>query len=103
MFGRGYICQSIVEELEIEEKTFFDLQVFILNSRDQIREAESRELDAEEHLNVRKSTRSGKGSKQDAFDCFLYDEYDDQLTRNTQKMLAHLQTSERLFAVGCFV
>ena len=50
---------------------------FILNSRDQIREAKSRELDAEEQLNVRKSTRSRKGRKQDAFDCFLYDEYDD--------------------------
>ena len=25
------------------------------------------------------------------------------LTRNTQKKLAHLQTSDRLFAVGCFV
>ena len=65
-----------VEELEIEEETFFDQQAFILNSRDQIREAESRELDAEEQLNVRKPTRSKKGRKQDAFDCFLYDEYD---------------------------
>ena len=65
-----------VEESEIEEETFFDQQTFILNSRDQIREAESRELDAGEQLNIRKSTSSRKGRKQDAFDCFLYDEYD---------------------------
>ena len=63
----------------------FDQQAFILNSRDQIRKAESRELDAEEQLHVRKSTRSRKGRKQDAFDCFLYDEYD-ELTRNTKKV-----------------
>ena len=56
----------VAEELEIEEETFFDQQAYILNSRDQIREAESRELDAEEQLNVRKSTRSRKGRKQDA-------------------------------------
>ena len=68
---------SVAEELEIKEETFFDQQAFILNSRDQIREAESRGLDAEEQLNVRKSTRSRKGKKQDAFDCFLYDEYVD--------------------------
>ena len=67
----------VVGELEIEEETFFDQQSFILNLRDEIRQAESMELDAEEQLNVRKSTRSRKGREQDAFDCFLYDEYDD--------------------------
>ena len=67
----------VVEKLEIEEETFFDQQAFILNSRDQMREAESRELDEEEQLNVRKLTRSRKGRKQDAFDYFLYDEHDD--------------------------
>ena len=72
MFGRKYICQSS-RGLEIEEETFFDPQAFILNSRDQIREVESGELDAEEQLNVGKSTRSREGRKQDAFDCFLYD------------------------------
>ena len=56
------------EELEIEEETF---QTFILNSRDQITEVES----TEEQPNVRRSTRSRKGRKQDAFDCFLYDDY----------------------------
>ena len=59
------------EELEIEEETFYDLQAFILNSRDQIIEVESRELDAEEQPNFRISTRSRKGRKQDAFDCFI--------------------------------
>ena len=93
----------VVEELEIEEQTFFDQQAFILNSQDQIREAESSEPDAEEQLHVRKSTRSRKGRKQDAFDCFLCDEHGDQLTRNTKRKLAHLQTSERLFSAGCFV
>ena len=63
----------VVEELEIEEETFFDQQAFILNSRDQIREAESMELDAEEQLNAIKLTRSRNGRKQDTFDCFLYD------------------------------
>ena len=33
-----------VVELEIEEETFFDQLAFILNSRDQIREAESMSL-----------------------------------------------------------
>ena len=58
------------EELEIEEKTFYDLQTFILNSQDQITEVESRQLDAEEQSNVRRSIRSRKGRKEDAFDCF---------------------------------
>ena len=67
------------EELEIEEETFYDLQAIILNSQDQITEVESKELDAEEQPNVRRSTCSKKGRKQDAFDCFLYDDYDDMM------------------------
>ena len=46
------------KELEIEEETFYDLQAFTLNLRDQVTEVESRELDAEEQPNVRRSTRS---------------------------------------------
>ena len=87
----------VTDDLEIEEETFFDQQAFILNSRDQIRQAESWELDAEEQLHVRKSTRSRKGRKQDAFDCFLYDEYDHQLTRNTKKV--RFQKNYLLWAV----
>ena len=47
-----------------------------LDSRDQITEAEAMELDTEEQSNVRRSTRSRKGRKQNAFDCCLYDDYD---------------------------
>ena len=49
---------TIKEELDIEDETFYDLQAFTLNSRDQITEVESRELDLEEQTNVRRSTRS---------------------------------------------
>ena len=42
----------------MEEETFYDLQAFVLNSRDQITKVESRELDLEEQPNVRRSTRS---------------------------------------------
>ena len=68
---------TLEEELEIEEEIFYDLQAFILNSQDQITEVESKELDAEEQPNVRRSTRSKKGRKQDVFVCFLYYDYDD--------------------------
>ena len=38
------------EELEIKKGTIYDLQAFIRNSRDQITEVESRQLDAEDQL-----------------------------------------------------
>ena len=63
--------------LEIEEETFYDLQAFFKSSLDQITEVESREHDTEEQLNVRRSTRSREGGKQDIFDCFLCNDYDD--------------------------
>ena len=53
------------------------MQALILNSRDQTTEVESREPNAEEQPNVSRSARSRMGRKQDAFDCFLYDDYDD--------------------------
>ena len=77
-------------------------QAFILNSRDQITEVESRELDPEKQLNVRRSTRSRKRREQDAFDCFLDDDCDDYLTRNTKQSWHIYQTLERLFNCRLF-
>ena len=54
MFGREYICQSC-GGIRNRRRNIFDLQAFILNSPDQIREVESREIYAEEQLNVRKT------------------------------------------------
>ena len=67
------------EELEIEEGKFYDRHTFLLNSnsQDQTTEVASRQLDAEEQPNVRRSIPSRKGRKQNAFDCFLHDDYDD--------------------------
>ena len=73
------------------------LQAFTGNPQDQITEVESRELDAEEQQNVRRSARSRKGRKQDTLDCFPDDDYDDQLTRNTRQSWHIYYTSKRLF------
>ena len=85
------------EELEIEKETFYDLPAFFLNLRDQITKGESMELDAKEQPNVRRSTRSRKGGKQDVFDSFLDDDCDDYLTQNTKQSWHIYQTSEKLF------